>query len=125
MDTKRTASPGNPTLSTVRGEGEWTRALRSALIELREHLAESSETRSSHSGSLGLAERFQKEALEFERLAPFEVNERGRFVSAHGEGARNLCFLQIVVKLEAKRASGGDDIADQFANKSFPIRISQ
>ena len=74
---------------------------------------------------MGLAERLQEQALKFERLASFEVDQCGRLVSAHGSGADNLGLFELLVELGSKRASGSDDFADKFANEPFPIRVCE
>lgn len=76
-------------------------------------------------GFLGLAQRFEKHTFQFERPALLEVDQRGGFVGAHDASAFDLFVGELMRRFVSERGRGPDDFVHQFADKSFPARVTQ
>ena len=88
-------------------------------------VTERGQSRHGHAGLLRPAQRFEKHALQFQRLAAFEINERGRLVSAHRPRAFDLFFGIGNGNFKPQRAGGGNDFQHQFAQEFFPARVGE
>jgi hypothetical protein len=73
-------------------------------LQILQHAAQSGEPRRRHARLEGLPQRFQEQALHFQRLAALEINQGRGTVSAHGPGTINSFVRKGIRHIKPQRA---------------------
>jgi hypothetical protein len=100
-------------------------AVRFGLIQLLQHPADGGKAGRRNAGRLRPAQRFEKQAFQFQGPAQFVIQNRGGLVCGHFSGAFDLFFGERHRNFETQRAGGGQDFHHQFAQKRLPARVGE
>src|ERR1039458_4410121 len=103
----------------------WSAGWQASAVQLLQHGAESREPGHGHAGPSGLAQWFQEQALQLQRLAALEVDQGRGPVSAHRPGAFDLLVGESVPNVEPQSVRGGDDFQHQLAHQLRPAGVGQ
>src|ERR1041385_3149034 len=95
------------------------------LVQLLQNPTESGQPRSGDAGFFRVTERFEKNGLQLERLAPLEINQGGSLVRAHRAGALDLLISNRIVDRQLEAASRGNHFKHEFTNEFFPAWVRQ